>query len=78
MKMETVDKALFDDVLRTCSDSVDRSQRYMTICHGLIGSLELALTLLKSGRIEQARTRLESAITMTAKLLEKGRDRGKA
>lgn len=78
MTMEMVDKAVFDDVVRTCSDSVDRSKRYMTICHGMVSSLELVLDLLKSGRIERARVELESAVRMTARLLNKGGGRGKA
>jgi hypothetical protein len=62
VKEKTVDLVMFEEALRLGNDAARRADRYREISTLAIDAIEGALLSLRSGRSQQARERLETAV----------------
>lgn len=65
-----VKQALLDEAIRLGSQSVTRANQYMTTNRIAFNAIADSLELLRSGRVDNARMRLEQAITTLTRMLK--------
>jgi hypothetical protein len=62
VNQRTIDDVLFNEALRMGDDAARRADRYREMATLAIDAIEGALLALKSGRSQDARNRLETAV----------------
>jgi len=69
MAVPKVDQTVLDEALRIGNQSATLATRYMNMNRNLIDAIEQALILIKTGRITEARNRLDKALVSVLRTL---------
>lgn len=65
---EVIDRAMFDEAMRIGNQSVTQANHQMRISRIAVDAIHQALELIKSGRVDQARDRLDKALLAVTKM----------
>jgi hypothetical protein len=68
MSEPCVDQRLFDEAVRLGEQSVNNANKHMRISRTAVDAITDALELIKTGRIDHARTRLEKTLWVITRL----------
>jgi hypothetical protein len=65
---EVIDRAMFDEALRIGNQSVTQANHQMRISRIAVDAIHQALELIKTGRVTEARDRLDKALLVVTKM----------